>query len=302
MSHKRHLRFEAVQELASTVESWMAGQSDKQTGYDNLRMEGRELRADLQSSVENLERNVRFSAGLPPIEQLIHVDADEEIAVWRERLASIFSGLLRANPHYQSIVYSRIVDKDFTELVRVERHSTDQTSIRIVPRSRLRTDKISGYIKSVVEQKPEEVLTSLVEDPLCERTNGCAETVGLLSATPVFDNKTEDIYGVVMINCDLNSLLRQQMNRRMSASEIIIACDVFHNMMHSVGGQISEETVSKPVAETSPYFLPAIETLQSESEFIDTTNSDVYGARLWLIPNKHGLMYLLKRKGNQNSQ
>ena len=31
-------------------------------------------------------------------------------------------------------------------------------------------------------------------------------------------------------------------------------------------------------------------------EFIDDTDSEIYGARLWLIPNKHGLMYLLRQK------
>ncbi len=44
MARKRHLRYETVTALADAVERWMAGQSEKQARYENLRMEGRELR------------------------------------------------------------------------------------------------------------------------------------------------------------------------------------------------------------------------------------------------------------------
>ncbi len=295
MARKRHLRFESVQELADAVETWMAGQSSKKSEYDAMRMEGRELRAEMQSYVGNLERNARFAAGLPPIEQLMQVTTDEDLTVWRERLASIFRGMLQANPDYQNIVYSKVDGDKFSELVRVERHGGDSSSLRVVPKSRLRSDVTSEYMNSLIEQKPEEVLTSLVCDPMCQRDKNCKDTVGLLSGVPVYDSRTEDVFGVVMINCDVDKLLRRQMTRRTTADELVVACDIFHIMMHTKSGQISDETLSKRVADQAPHFLPAVEHLQTESEFIDTTNSDIYGARLWFIPNQHGIMYLLKR-------
>ena len=295
MARKPHLRFQSVQDLAHALETWMAGQSAKKSEYDAIRMEGRELRAEMDSYVKNLERNARFASGLPPIEQLIRVKADEDIAIWRERLASIFRGLLQANPDYQNIVYSRVDGDQFTELVRVERHGGDSSSLRVVPKTRLRTDVASDYMKSLIDQKPEEVLTSLVCDPMCQREKGCIDTVGLLSGVPVYDNETEDVFGVVMINCDIDQLFRRQMARRTSSSELVVACDIFHIMMHTKSGQISDETLTKRVADQAPHFLPAVDHLQTELEFIDSTNSEIYGARLWFIPNQHGIMYLLKR-------
>lgn len=295
MASKPHLRHGSVQELADAVERWMAGQSEKKSGYDALRMEGRELRADLQASVQNLERNVRFGAGLPPIGQLIQASADEDVSIWRERLSSIFSGLLQANPDYESIVYSKVDGETFTELVRVENLGNDSGKIRVVPKSRLRSDKVNDFLTKVIHRKPEDVLTSLVCDPHCEHGVDCDEQVGLLSAVPVYDDATEDVFGVVMINCDIKKLLRRQMNRRMTAGEVIVACDVFNIMMHSKGGRIAEESIGNTVAQESPHMTHAIEALQNQMDYIDQTNSDIYGARLWFTPNVHGIMYLLKR-------
>ena len=296
MARKPHLRYESVQDLATAVESWIAGQSGKQAAYETLRMEGRELRADLQSSVLNLERNVRFASTLPPIEELIKAKTDEDVQVWRERLSTIFKGLLRANPDYQTITYASVDSDEFREIVRVERHSTDSSSIRVVPKSRLQPGKANDYVNNVIGKKPDEVYTSLVCDPTCDLGSGCDDSVGLIASVPVYDPATEDVFGFVLINCDIDRMLRHQMSRRVTAGEIIVACDVFNVMLHNKSGQLIEESLTKRVAEQAPHFLPAIEALQTQTDFIDETNSDIYGARLWFVPDKHGIMYLLKRK------
>ena len=295
MARKRHLRYKSVTELSEAVELWMAGQSGKQAGYDNLRMEGRELRADLESSVRDLERNVRFMSTLPPIQELIH-SSEADVMVWRERLAKIFHGLLRANPDYRNVLYSRVVDGQYTEIVRVERHSTDASSIRIVPRSRLRTDPCSEHVLALLQHQPDEVRTSLVCDPLCKLEVTCAQDVGLSVGVPVYDDETEEVFGFVMINCDIDQLLQRQMSRRTSAAEMVVACDVFHVMVHSENGQLVEQSISQPVQEVVPHFQHAVDVLQNESEYIDEANSDIYGARVWFISNQHGVMYLLRRK------
>ena len=295
MAHKPHLRFDAVTDLATAVESWMAGQSQKKASYDNLRMEGRELRAELQSSVRDLERNVRFMSTLPPIQELIKVQDNEDCQAWRDRLSTIFRGLLRANPDYQNVVYSRVDGDQFSELVRVERHSQDATSIRNVPRTRLRKDEVNEHMQLLETRQPEEVLTSLVCDPMCDRSDSCKESVGLVVGVPVYNEVTEEFFGVVMINYNVNQFLRRQLGRRNSSAEVVVACDVFHIMMHSRANQIVESTLTKKVAVEAPQFLSAVDTLQTELEFIDEDNADIYGARLWLVPEKHGIMYLLKQ-------
>ncbi len=293
MSPRPFARHERVTELANEVERWMAGQSGKQSRYKNLRMEGRELRADLQSTVRDLEINARFMSRLPPIQEMISHPSEEEFANWRKRLASIFNGLLGTNSDYQNIVFCRVDGSQFTELVRVERHSTDLANIRSIPKSRLRTADVSKFIENVIELKPEEVVTSLICDPFCDKSTGC-DSVRLVAAVPVYDSETEEPFGCVMIDCDIDRVMRRQMSRRSSASEIVIACDVHQVMMRSESGRISEDSLGKPINEEVPHFVEAISALQNQLEFIDERNVEVYGARLWLRPNQHGLMYLLR--------
>ena len=295
MSLKSHLRFDSVEQLAEQVETWIAGQSSKKAEYEVLRMEGRELRADMGARVKDFERNVRFCSSLPPIEQLMLAQSDEDITIWRQRLASIFEGLLKANPDYSSIVYSRFNDDEsFSEIVRVEKQRSDEFSIRVVPKTRLRSGSLNQYLANVAKRNPGEVFTSLVCDPLCDLGNDCSDVVGLLASIPVFDNRTEEIFGFVMINCDIDTVLRQQMERRGTAGEVVVACDIFHVMMHEVNGQISEENLTKKIDDVAPQFAAAIEHLQSNLDYIDN-DGEIFGARLWFIPDQHGIMYLLKR-------
>lgn len=289
MSKKPYGRFASAAELAGLVERWMAGQSQKKSRYETLRMEGRELRADMQSTVRDLETNVRFMLRLPPVQELIHSEEDQ-IPAWRDRLATIFKGLLSANADYQTIVYCKIEGDRFREMVRVERHSTEHSNIRSIPKSRLLSHDLSDYLREVMRQKPEEVLSSLVCDPMCDQT---CDRARLVAGVPVYDERSEEEYGFILIDLDLDRVFRKQMERRSSACEVVVACDTHHILMHSRDNLMVEASVRRPINENLPFFRSAVETLQTEDEYIDDCDRAVYGARLWLIPNKHGLMYLL---------
>jgi hypothetical protein len=262
-----------------------------------MRLEGRELRANIQAAVRDLETNTRFMSKLPPIQELISADKTEDNKAWRDRLVTIFTGLLNAKPHYRNIVYSQVSGDQFTELARVERHSTVHSNIRSIPRSRLKTDTISDYIGNVIKQNPDEVYTSLACNPLCDSTVECTKTVTLIAGVPVFDEETEEIFGVVLIECDLDRVWREQMNRRFTAADIVVACDTFHVMKHNNTSEgMIEETIAEPIAKVLPKFNEAVEALQKKSEYIDETDRQIYGARLWLIQKQHGLMFLLSQK------
>ncbi len=294
MARERALRFSSVSELADAVERWMAGQHQKKSRYEHLRMEGRELRADLQSTVRDLETNARFMSRLPPIQELITASDEERCNRWRERLATIYRGLLTANADYRSVIYSRIEGDQFTEIVRVERHTTERSNVRSVPRSRLRTEKASGYLTEVVRQKPDDVVTALVCNPLCDTDAGCDDRVHLVAGVPVFDPATEEPWGIVMIDCDIDRVMRRQLERRLSASEVIIACDQHATMMHWRQGRIIDESKGQSIADIAPHFETAVEQLQTQLEYLDESDSEIHGARLWFTPNRHGLMYLLR--------
>jgi serine/threonine protein kinase len=296
MANKKYSRYESAAELANDVERWMADQGSRQSKYENLRLEGRELRNNVQAAVRDLETNVRFMSKLPPIQELIHVKTDSDRTVWRDRLSTIFEGLLSAKPEFRSVSYSEINGEQYQELVRVNRHSTDHSTIRSIPRSRLRSGNVSDFSKAVISQNPDEVHTSLTCTPLCNaqvQTDG-SKPVAMVAGVPVFDDSTEEPFGVVLIECDLMSVLRDQLSRRMTAKDVVVACDTYQIMVHSNDEQgIVDNHVGAALSETLPQFEQARETLQSDLEFIDETDQLVYGSRLWLINKKHGMMFLL---------
>ncbi len=294
MALKKFARHETASELANDVERWMVNQGQRQSEYETIRMEGRELRTNTQASVRDLETNVRFMADLPPIQELIRANSPEDTIAWRDRLITIFSGLLRAKSDYRSIVYSRIKGKEFTELVRVERHSTVHSNIRSIPRSRLRAGTASEFIERVGQNDPDEVYTSLACGALHDAANCEQRDVTLFAGVPVFDAQEEDLYGVVIIECDLDHILKQQLNRRFVATDIIVACDTYQTILHSNGKEgIVDDSVGKPLHTTRPELTEAIAHLQEKMEYIDKTNQQIYGARLWLNANPHGIMFLL---------
>jgi len=291
LARKRHLRFDSVAMLSEAVESWMVGQSGKKVGYEKLRMEGRELRTDMQSRVHDLERNVSFCSTLPPVQELINADAAEDQKVWRQRMATILVGLMGANPGYQSLVYGRFEGDSYTEIVRVEKQKGPGNTARTIPKSRLQTLKQNSYLQKLAGQLPGEQLTALVGGkPTAE---GGVE-VHLQSGVPIYDRDTEEVFGFIVVTCDVYQLLEQQLNRRHNAGEIIVACDTFDVMSHKRKGQMVAESRSSVVDEVSPWFTPVVDHLQSHLDFIDESDSEIYGARIWFDPNKSGLMFLLK--------
>ena len=295
MSKKKYIRHETASDLATEVERWMVDQGRRQAEYENMRMEGRELRANLQSEIRDLEANARFMSSLPPIQELIQGEPTE-IQSWRDRLIKIYSGLLRAKPNFRSIVYCRVGDDQLEELVRVERNSTEHANVRSIPRSRLRTESLSQYVKNVMDQDPEEVHTSLVCNPMSDSCLIEGDELRLVAGVPVFNQQTEELFGLVLIECDLDRVIKQQMDRRMTAADVVVACDTFHVMMHNhtSKGWI-DESVGRPVASILPKFNDAVDALRRSTEYIDENDRQIYGARLWLVPRKHGLMFLLSQ-------
>ena len=99
-----------------------------------------------------------------------------------------------------------------------------------------------------------------------------------------------------MINYDIDQKLRTQLSRRSTAAEIVVSCDVFGILMHAKDGQIVEDTKAHDVIEESPYFESAVKSLKTKLEFIDETNAEIHGVRLWFISNVRGIKYLLRQK------
>ena len=302
MSHKRYARHDGASELADDVQRWMAEKHEKQQQYDNMRMEGRELRANLQSSVRDLGTNARFVANLPPIQQIVDARCgigDDGEDVWRERLSTIFKGLLQANANYSAIAFCRVEDADFTEIVRVERHSTDRANVRSVPLSRLATGTSREFVQMVMSQLPGEVFVDLTDDLGSQHPGPNAERCrALWAATPIFNERTEEPFGFVMIECDLQRLLEiESRDRIRTAQQVVVLDPDWAVCFHDTRGQGRiEQSAGKPAVDVIAGIDKIKEALSKQAEFLDDTDRELYATRLQLAAGQSGLVFVLIRK------
>ena len=299
MSHKPYSRFASASELANQVESWLAGQRGKEKLYDDMRMTGRELRANLLTSVWDLSTNVRFMGNLPSIHGIIDAtlrpsDRDDELKVWRERLATVYQGLLGANRDYLSVAYSAVSGDEVHELVRAERHSADQSNIRIVPKSRMMTYHHTPFSELVWSQNPEEVSLDMTEDCRCPNTITCS--MRIVAGTPVFDQHTEEPFGFVTIECDLARVLdRQATLRRSDDADIFVVAPNGTVVMHSSHNS-NAGIVGQPFAVVAPQHAARLnQGLQFAREYIDETDRELYATRVELSRRESITIVLCRR-------
>lgn len=203
------IAFVAASTLAAAVHQSRLAQQQRE--FDELDVYSNEVEVQLQSTAIALMRNTRFMSTLPPIQAIINarsgaqndVQATEESEdVWQERLATIYEGLLRANPNYRCVYYASASESDQAmPVVRVERHAGEMGFVQRLPASRLEAMDDQDLLTQVSDLSPGDILL------LTRHHNGSTgkkrKEVSLLAATPVFDETTGELFGVVTLELDL---------------------------------------------------------------------------------------------------
>ncbi len=296
MERHRHSRYQSAMELADAVQHWMAGRNERRELYGNARSEGRELRTSLQSSVRDLDRNVRFMANIPPIQELIDAMRDQsmaELQPWRERLSLIFKGLLRANGDFTSVSFCHVADEQWREIVRVERHSTDYASVRAIPNSRLAAGPLTSCMQNALDLNPEEVHVALSADCASKQPQqrGRPHSSVLSSGVPVFDHRNEELFGFVRIEASLDRLIESEMRDRLkSTAELLVLdndCTVILHLSRIVGR--IRESEGRPMTDFLAEWPEIRQSLKSTGEFYDEQNHAIHATKVDLIPGKYSL-------------
>ncbi|MCA9063348.1 MAG: serine/threonine protein kinase [Planctomycetaceae bacterium] len=292
-----HSRYSSAMELAEAVQRWIAGRSEHRKLYDNARSEGRELRTSLQSSVRDLERNVRFMASLPPVQEIITAighERTEEQHSWRDRLSLILQGLLRANSDFASVTFCQVDGDSWLELVRVERHSTDYSSVRATPASRLSSGTLTSCMKSALDLDPDEVHLALSSEcaTRSERTRTGQAVATMLSAgVPVFDEASEELFGFVRMETSLDRLIETEMRDRLRSTRDLIVLDndcriVLHLSRDRGRNRTSDGRAMTDFVSDWPEIRTALKTT---SEFYDNNHHAIYATKVDLIPGRYSL-------------
>ncbi len=192
----------------TTRQNYVAAQ---QARFESIKSEANGLEDSLRDKALELTKAARFMAGLPPIQGIIDArsgtETDEE-QVWRERLQTIYTGLLGAHPDYLSVTYMSVEDQA-QEIVRAERAGIAGGFVRTVPVSRLAQFDLSGILGHAVALKPGAVY--LATTPLSAETDAVnqEQTLVLTAAIPVYDDNTGEVFGIVAIESNLDEMLRE---------------------------------------------------------------------------------------------
>jgi len=287
MSRRKPARHASASELAAEIERWMAGQNERRRRYETIRMEGREMRSALASTVRALETNARFMAALPPIQGIIDAElgrAGDDIATWRERLATIFKGLIQANSDFSAVAYSRVHEGEVRQIVRVQRHSTDYSNVRSVPLSRLLTTAMDRFVANAMNRDPEEVHVAIIDEPVVVSAVQ-SEPVLLLSAgVPVFDETSEEPFGLVNIECDVHRLVEQSLRSDTTQVQWIALISPAENVLavydKARGHQLEAERAA--VAELVPEWPQIATALAAGEDYHDDGDFRVFATRLQL--------------------
>ncbi len=251
--------------------------AEQDARFDAIRAEGRELEIRLKSRSLTLNKNVRFMATLPPVQGIIDARSEEqttdEESVWRERLSTIFRGLLIAHPDYLSISFASVTDAA-QEIVRVERHSAEGSFVRVVPETRLGEYEKRSNLEAVLSLKPGDVY--MVDSSSVEQEGVTSEVAEftLLAATPIYDETSGQVFGVVSIESNMEQILEYLLESTANAASNVYVTDgsgtVLMHHSHDRGLQtaLAGRSISSLIPALSHFFVA--------DQISDTMTDDVH--------------------------
>ena len=252
----------------------------------------------MMSFVRDLERNVRFMSSLPPIQGIVDVLSGrqgDEIATWRERLGVIFRGLLCTNGDFCSVSFARVEHDEFQELIRIERQATDISNVRSIPASRLAAGPLTDCMTQALDSNPDEVHVALSSECDEDWTGENRKPNRLAAGVPVFDAVTEELFGFVRIEADLDRLIESQLRDRFQATSRLFVLDNDCRIllqMNRDGGR-ARENDGKSISSITQCWSEILGPLKNCGEFIDDHNHAVYATCIDLVPGRYSLALAL---------
>ena len=207
--------------------------AEQQRQFDELSAYSHEMEVQLQSTAIELMRNTRFMSTLPPIQAIADArvgnpGTDEGEEVWEERLGTILIGLLRANPSYRSAYYAATENGQASTIVRVERHAGELGFVRRLPANRQQPLDDQELLTEIGELSVADILLTVRyrKQSVQEKLAGTErQQVSLLASTPVFDEATGDLFGVVTLELDLLGRVVQALEQLEQSTARILVTD-----------------------------------------------------------------------------
>lgn len=152
----------------------------------------------------------RYNNGVDPKDQATEVQ-------WTDRLASIFSGMLRTRPRYLRLRFAGVADRG-KELVRVER-SRDQ--IVLAEPSQLLQVADQDFFQEILRLSPDTIYLSPMQLSREAGQITLPHTLTVRVGLPVY-GPDQKIFGMITINADLGALLSDMKQQLPSKSTLYV--------------------------------------------------------------------------------
>lgn len=272
--------------------------------FENLRADGRELEVRLRAVADELQKDTRFMAALPPIQGIAgarsSADTDPE-EVWRTRLETIYGGLLDSNPNYLSASFSSVSaapsagepaakksENKVHEIVHVERNESGGL-VRVMPRSRLLARERTGILSTMLELKPGDVAVNasrLHQDTTATASQGLV----LAAGTPVYSDSSGKLFGIVTLETDLRQTIRDLLVSTVESGENAYIVDAQGQILmhYSRDSDFQEDSVGRDITQfvtsAGPFFSDEHGTTFSDGR-------ETYGLKVRIDP-RHSTEYL----------
>ena len=116
----------------------------------------------------------------------------------------------------------------------------------------------------------------------------------MIAGTPIFDEQSEEAFGVILSECDLDHLLTRQISKQMPYEEVAIVSKKAI-LFHQLGGRLDESSRGASVS-VIEQFDEAMAWLSGHTEYIDKTDANIYGVSLRLGVQGQAIAYLLRQR------
>jgi len=182
-----------------------------QNALNRLKYETNIKSLKLIADIKNLSGDAQYLAGTPPILGIPRaiksggIDPLDKstLKIWKQRLSTIFTELIRAKPNYLQIRYIAVANQG-KELVRVNRKGSQ---ILTIPKDELQQKGNTHYFKNAIKINPGEVYLSNIT---LNREHGKVSephTPVIRAATPIYI--ADKLFGILVINMEFGEIFNE---------------------------------------------------------------------------------------------
>ncbi len=270
------------------------------TSISNLAEETRLLTLKFKDSYDKMKNDVFVIANTPPIlgiartkssNSIDPVDNSSTYMLWRARLETIFSSLMKVRPYTQMRYIG--IENDGREIVRVNKN---HEVIQVVPESGLQQKSQETYFKEGLNLKDGEFYFSEVtyNKEFGEIEGNLTPTIRIV--TPVFSEDGER-FGMVVINADYRELLSNSIAGIKSDKNIFVINNNRDFVEYNKEGEIGSFDFHKFNDYTPPTFITNFLSSNNDEELITEDTHVTYFVKLFITNhNKNTYVGIIIRK------